>query len=221
MIKIKFKTKTQLKEIYKSTYQYKETATGLASDKTGLEDLFQGKKRLVKEVSIIAPSLMESLAQSSEVSDHIVENAFESIDYYTKINTPINNEAEMKRRERLRKEPYAQFLSSVLLNASKGVSGQTVRESKIAAVSEMLDKTFQQYIREGLKIDLNRKIISGTNMIPNPKNPTGFSPPKKYDLTKFLNLHLEAAKEFEEIASKLSGMPGYGFIDYLIRNKKI
>lgn len=204
MLKIRVKSKQKkLEEIKTSTYQYMETRGLKASNKTELENIFGSRKRIGLILDIKAPT---AFGQSEDYDSHqeyreqelmhemgyfVGDFALEPVKLYKVVyNDIFNNPKEQARRETLRPLESTKVLNSFF---------KDVRDEDIAdKISNNVGSFFDTIKKLGFKFDLSKRTISGRNNVPNPKSPTGMSPPKSYSLVEFIkkvNTAIKAADD--------------------------
>jgi hypothetical protein len=202
MLKIKIKSnKKKLQEIGRHTPQYKETYRLKSEYKTELDSIFGSRKRIGLILNIKAPTSFgsadgyeENAKEASlmgEMSGFVADFCLEPMKLYKVVYIDIpNNPNEQAKREKLRSLEATNILHSFF----KNVSNNDIHDKITGHV-----ESFFSILKElGFKFDLSKRTISGKRSIPNPKSPTGMSPPRSYSLVDFIKKVNAAIKAVDD-----------------------
>ena len=193
MIKITINKNKSINELEKRTPQYKETKRVSSEDKTALETVFQGKKRIVLELDIVPPSLANSRIKSEEISNYVVDNSYNYLLNYTKVNEPTSDPEREAKRKKLAQDPFV-IATLKLIELAK--DSYNKEERLKSWMSEIMYKNLRTYNDNGITIDFATRRVSGSSQAKEPNKST-------YPLNKFIELHIKASKEMEDYFSSL------------------
>ncbi len=228
MIKIKVKSDTPKKnlinEIDVNTPQYQETYKLTAEEKTALNLIFDNKKRVVLKADLKPPSLIDSVDSNAEIADYIIDNSYDSLKNYSKMDEPPRNEIERQRKEKYKQDGVARLVQKVIFDITSNIREETknkklkdpnardlteqeeerlVKDAVVDSFRQALESSIYHFLND-VKIDLGTRRVSGRNDIQNPKSPTGMSPPKSIGLDLFMDMHEAAVKEMESYYDSIS-----------------
>lgn len=202
MLKIRVKSnKKKIQEIGRRSPQYQETYRLKSEDKTELDNIFGSRKRIGLILNIKAPTSFgladgydEERKESDllhEMSGFVADFSLEPMKLYKVVYTDIfSNPNEQAKRERLRSLEATPILHSFF----KNVRDQDIHDKITGHV-----ETFFTILKDlGFKFDLSKRTISGKRSIPNPKSPTGMSPPRSYSLVDFIKKVNAAIKAVDD-----------------------
>ena len=215
MIKIKFDSKKTITEIKVDSPQYKESSAKTSSDKTVLDNIFKGKKRLVTEFLRKIPSTIygeddKELENLMSITDNIVDIALPKVISYATINLAAPNEDEEERREKLRKDPAIALFAPIIQDIINKAG--TDQEKQVKEVKNFLKKIVYYYFKNytdeygfSFSIDLGIRRVTSRfeKQVKNDKSPTGYSAAPTFSFEQFLDLQIQAHKELEEYAASL------------------
>ena len=178
-----------IKEVKKDTPQYKEASSYVSSRKTALDSLFGTKKRIVIPFESVPPALLRADASNatndiSEASSYIASNSLKRLMFYTQLDQPSRTPEEAEKKRRLKQDPTVVSIGNILSN--------TKDDKREETISNILMFVLKRYTFFNLSVDLSSRKI--------------FSPKKggnqKYDLIRFMDLHLKAAEESLEFVKQ-------------------